>query len=152
MRRMFVPGLAMLAAATQAGAGSAPAMPGWLAGCWVEQKGPAWTEECWTAPRAGQMMGSGRNGRGEELRSWEVMQIETGADGKPVFYGSPKGAPRVAFPAITVGEREIVFANPQHDYPQRIRYWREGMDLNAEISAMDGSQTFRWHYKRQSGN
>ena len=47
---------------------------------------------------------------------------------------------------------EIVFANPQHDYPQRIRYWRDGMDLNAEISTMDGSQAVRWHYRRQGGN
>jgi len=148
MRRMILAGLALLAT----GAGSAPAMPGWLTGCWSEQKGPNWTEECWTSPRAGNMMGSGRNGRGDDLRSWEAMQIERGAGGKLVFYGSPKGAPRVAFPELSSGPREVVFANPQHDYPQRIRYWREGMDLAAEISLMDGTKALRWRYTRQLGS
>lgn len=127
-------------------------MPGWLSGCWTEQKGPNWTEECWTGPRAGQMMGSGRSGRGDDLRSWEVMQIEQAPDGKLTFYASSKGAPRVAFPAASVGMREIVFTNPTHDYPQKVRYWREGMDLAAEISLMDGSKAYRWKYKRQGGN
>lgn len=127
-------------------------MPGWLAGCWSEEKKPNWTEECWTGPRGGQMMGSGRSGRGDEIRSWEVMQIEQASDGTLTFYGSPKGAPRVAFRATNVGMREITFANPTHDYPQKIRYWREGMDLNAEISLMDGTKAFRWKYKRQGGS
>lgn len=150
MRRTILLGLVLLA--TGAGPAPAPAMPGWLTGCWSEQKGPNWTEECWTSARAGNMLGSGRNGRGDDLRSWEVMQIERGADGKRVFYGSPKGAPRVAFPEISSGPREIVFANPRHDYPQRIRYWREGMDLAAETSLMDGTKAFRWRYKRQLGS
>jgi hypothetical protein len=147
---MIVLGLAMIATAATPAPG--PVMPGWLAGCWTEQKGPNWTEECWTGPRAGNMMGSGRNGRGEEVRSWETMQVERKSDGSLVFYGSVKGSQRVAFTASGSGLREIVFTNPQHDYPQRIRYWREGMDLNAEISLMDGSKAHSWHYKRQGGN
>jgi len=148
MRRLLLVGLALLTTGT----GSTPAMPGWLAGCWSEQKGRNWTEECWTSPRGGNMMGSGRSGRGDEMRSWETMQIERGPDGKLVFYGSPKGASRVGFVEVSSGSREIVFANPRHDYPQRIRYWREGMDLAAETSLMDGSKALRWHYKRQLGS
>jgi hypothetical protein len=148
MRRIILAGLALLAT----GASDSPKMPGWLAGCWSEQKGPNWTEECWTAPRADTMLGSGRNGRDDQLRSWETMQIEQAGDGKLVFYGAPRGGPRVAFAMISSGPREIIFANPQHDYPQRIRYWREGMDLNAETSLTDGSKAFRWHYKRQGGS
>ncbi len=41
-----------------------------------------------------------------------------------------------------------LFANAAHDYPQRIRYWREGETLNAEISLLDGSKAMRWQYKR----
>jgi hypothetical protein len=148
MRRTIVMGLAMLAT----GASSAPAMPGWLSGCWLEQKGASWTEECWTGPRADQMMGSGRDGRGDRVKSWETMQIEREPDGGLIFYGSVKGGARVAFPIVSSGPRDIVFANPQHDYPQRIHYWREGMVLKAEISLMDGSQKFGWTYARQGGN
>jgi hypothetical protein len=139
--------LAALALATPAMA-AGPTMPGWLSGCWAEQKGPNWTEECWSGPRGGIMLGGGRNGRGEELRSWESMQIEQAPDGKLTFYAAQKGAARVGFPAETVGAREIVFVNREHDYPQRIRYWREGMDLIAEIGLADGSKASRWHYKR----
>lgn len=148
MRRMMVLGLAMLAT----GASSAPAMPGWMSGCWLEQKGPNWTEECWTGLRADHMMGSGRNGRGDRLRSWETMQIERGPDGGLVFYASVRGGARVAFPMVSSGPRDMVFANPTHDYPQRIRYWREGMGLNAEVSLMSGGQAYRWKYGRQGGN
>ncbi|WP_278373411.1 hypothetical protein [Sphingobium xenophagum] len=42
--------------------------------------------------------------------------------------------------------RDISFANPDHDYPQRIRYWREGRLLMAETAKMDGSQTQSWTY------
>ena len=145
MRRMIMIGLTILAT----GAEATPAMPGWLSGCWSEQKGAVWTEECWTPPRGGNMLGSGRNGHGDEIRSWEAMQIERSLDDKLVFYGSPRGAPRVAFPEASAGSRDIVFANPRHDYPQRIHYWRDGMDLLAEISLIDGSKAVRWHYKWQ---
>ncbi len=148
MRRLMVLGLAMLAT----GASSAPAMPGWMSGCWLEQKSPNWTEECWTGPRANQMMGSGPQWPRRADQSWETMQIERGADGGLVFYGSVKGGARVAFPMVSSGPRDIVFANPQHDYPQRIHYWREGMGLKAEISLMDGSQRYGWTYQRQGAN
>jgi len=39
-----------------------------------------------------------------------------------------------------------VFENRDHDYPQRIRYWREGEVLMAEISLADGSKPMRWRY------
>lgn len=125
-----------------------PAMPGWLTGCWAEEKGPNWTEECWSGPRAGNMLGGSRNGRGEQLHNWEVMQIEQATDGKITLYAQPKGAPRSDFPMESIGDREITFLNTAHDYPQRIRYWRVGMDLNAEISLADGSKAIRWRYKR----
>lgn len=152
MRGMMTVGLGVMALGLTTGASSGPAMPGWMTGCWLELKGPNWTEECWTGPRADHMMGSGRDGRDDKVKSWETMQIERGADGTLVFYGSVKGGARVAFPMVSSGPRDIVFANPQHDYPQRIHYWREGMGLNAEISLTDGSQAYRWRYGRQGAN
>lgn len=52
---------------------------------------------------------------------------------------------------VAAGERMIEFANPAHDYPQRIRYWREGNRLKARISLMDGSKAEDWDYGRMGG-
>ena len=147
--RVMRAGLAIAALASPAMA-AGPVMPGWLAGCWAEQQGPNWTEECWSGPRGGIMLGVGRNGRGEQVKHWEAMQIEQGGDGTLTFYAQPNGGTRVAFPMASTGEGEITFINPTHDYPQRVRYWRVGMDLNAEISLADGSKPTRWRYKRMA--
>jgi hypothetical protein len=124
------------------------ALPGWLVGCWEQVEGDKWTDECWTTPRGGIQIGSGRSGRGEKLNSWESMQIERGEDGGLTFYGSPGGAPRVAFPLVSQAAQEVVFANPAHDYPQRIRYWRDGELLRAEIALADGSKAVGLTYRR----
>ena len=99
-------------------------MPAFLAGCWEQRNGERWTEECWTAPRGGLMIGSGRDGTGDRINHWEYMRIERGADGALTFHGSPKGAPAVAFKATEASARQIIFVNAGHDFPQRVRYVR----------------------------
>ena len=98
--------------------------------------------------RGGGMLGAGRAGAGDKLNEWEAMQIIPGPGGKLVYWASPDGGARVSFTEVTREATEIVFANAGHDYPQRIRYWREGEMLNAEISLIDGSKAIRWQYKR----
>lgn len=132
-------------------------LPGWMAGCWIQQQSNSWTEECWTAPRAGSMLGSGRRGRGEMLSSWETMQIfadQPNGDGPTIklgFWGAPNGKNRTLFAASKWSASEVVFFNLAHDYPQRVRYWREGALLKAEISLADGSKAVRFDY-RPMGN
>lgn len=80
----------------------APALPTWMTGCWEQRTGSKWTEECWTIPRAGMMMGSGRSGDGDRLGDWEVMQIvlvDTDDPAVPAmtFYGAPSGQNRTPF-------------------------------------------------------
>ncbi|MDO7836161.1 DUF6265 family protein [Sphingobium sp. HBC34] len=126
--------------------GGAAELPDWLTGEWLQQRDDRWTEEVWTLPRGGTMIGMGRTGRGESLRSWEVMRIVRAADGSLAFHGAPEGGPATIFPLVSQGVRDIIFANPDHDYPQRIRYWREGRLLMAETARMDGSQAQNWTY------
>lgn len=128
---------------------AAPApLPAFLTGCWEQRKADRWTEECWTAPRGGLMIGSGRTGQGDTVRDWEWMRIERATDGSVSFYGSPKGTPAVAFKATKVGESEIIFANPAHDFPQRVRYIRTATGIDAEVSLADGTRPMRWSYRR----
>ena len=148
---------ALLWLAAQAATAPTPAatqalsLPGFLAGCWEERREARWTEECWTGARGGLMMGSGRTGKDQKIASWEWMRIERGADGVPVFYGSPRGAPPVPFRAVSASATEIVFTNPAHDYPQRIRYARTPKGIEAEVSLADGSKPQRWTFRALGG-
>ena len=133
--------LAQAAAAT-------PPMPAFLAGCWEQRVAERWTEECWTSPRGGLMIGSGRTGKGDAVTHWEYMRIERGADGALTFYGSPRGAPAVAFKATEADGKQVIFVNPAHDYPQRVRYVATGDRIDAEVSLADGTKPERWRYRR----
>ena len=126
-------------------------LPAWLAGCWIEEKGENWTEECWTDPRAGSMLGTGRSGTGDRLRSWEAMQIivaDPATKSEATFWGAPGGQGRTAFALQPGGGPGVTFVNAAHDFPQRIRYWRDGEFLNAEASLADGRRALRWRYRR----
>lgn len=142
----------IIAAATAADAAAVLPMPAFLAGCWEKRAGQHWTEECWTSERGGLMIGSGRSGEADRVKGWEWMRIERAADGAILFYGSPKGAPPVAFRATEAGADRITFLNPAHDFPQRVRYARTASGIEAEISLSDGSKPIRWSYDRQDAS
>lgn len=122
-------------------------LPAWMTGAWIEAKGEIWTEEYWTPPRGGLMIGAGRNGKGEELLGWEATRIAIDKTGKLAFIAMPEGGAATTFAMEKSDASSISFANPAHDYPQRVRYWREGEALLAEISLIDGSKAMRWRYR-----
>lgn len=78
----------MLLLSAPLAAGQEPALPGWMAGAWIETRGESWTEEYWTAPRGGLMIGAGRNGNGTELTGWEATRIAVDKAGKVAFIAS----------------------------------------------------------------
>lgn len=134
----------------------AVALPDWMAGCWVsEGDGDARTEECWTSPRGSMLLGSGHIYAGPRTRSFEHMRIES-VEGSLVFVAQPGGSPptRFALQATRVGadlRDGLLFVNVENDYPQRVQYWREGAELVAEISQIDGSNAMRWRFRRAGG-
>lgn len=132
--------------------GPAPAMPGWMAGAWESRDGDRWSDEFWTPPRAGLMIGAARIGKGERLDIYEHTRIVRMPDGTLAFAAQPLGAPPTTFPMVASDAGMIEFANPKHDYPQRIRYWREGTLLKARISLLDGSKAQEWSYRPMGGN
>lgn len=128
------------------------ALPSWMAGCWEMQEGERWADECWTAPRAGMMTGTGRSGRGEAITNWEFMRIERSeAAGGLTFSASPGGAGWTAFASTPDPAGGVTFVNTANDYPQRVRYWREGELLRAEVSLGDGARSVRWTFRRMAG-
>lgn len=124
------------------------AAPEWMLGTWC------------TVPKAGQQMcerwtqtsDGGLSGRAEIRRDGvatpgESMRIAA-VGGVLVFHAEPRGQAPTDFPAAAISAQALTFENRAHDYPQRVRYWREGAALMAEISLADGSKPMRWTFHR----
>ncbi len=138
----------MIAAAVLACSAPPSPMPAFLTGCWEHRGGERWTQECWTDPRAGLMIGSSRSGTANSIREWEWLRIEQGSEGALKYIASPGGRTPVPFTATAVTSTEAEFTNAAHDYPQRIRYQFKDGKLETVISLLDGSRPNRWSYER----
>lgn len=121
----------------------------WLAGDWVQQADGVLTEEIWTAPRGGMMLGMSRASTADRVRVFEYVRILKGADGRLRFVAQPGGVPPTEFLLSDHAAQSVTFENAGHDFPTRIRYWREGERLMAEISGKDGANAMRWSYSRR---
>ena len=108
-----------------------------LAGCW---QGPA-GEECWMAPRGGMMLAVNRGpSKPDRPPFFELLRVVEDEEGV-VLLAQPGGqAPAVRFRAIEIGDSRVVFANPEHDFPQRITYWRDGAHLTARVEALQDGE------------
>ena len=145
--------LVTIAGARPAGAKPATAADleplAWMAGCWAGDTSGVRTEECWMAPAAGIMVGMNRVvGRGRA--SFDFMRIVADTGGV-AFLASPSGRPPTRFDRIESGDRRVVFANPRHDFPQRVVYWQESDGtLHARIEGtIEGKPTnVEWRWKR----
>lgn len=129
----------------------------WLKGCWRTQGGASVITEVWSAPPMPAMLGYSFTTRDGQIRDWEQTRIEI-IDGTPTFIAMPRGGAPVRF-RLTSTEFEsdtrlhgdsATFENPEHDYPQRVRYARVGDRLTATISRIDGSDVGTFHYRRTS--
>jgi len=121
---------------------------GWMAGDWKEDKAGRWTTEHWQVQPDGSLSGRSGSGEGATIKESEIMTI-TLDGGVAVFRALPKDAHDMTpFREVAHGAQDVTFENAGHDYPQRIRYWREGEELLAEISLKDGSNAMRWRYRR----
>ena len=99
----------------------------WLAGCWRLTAGERVTDEQWMAPRAGLMMGMSRTVREGAVRSFERLLIRWAEEGVE-YVADPSGQRETIFTDPSPGDGEWVFANEEHDFPQRIVYRRLGTD------------------------
>ena len=137
----------MLVPASASALSDAPEMPEWMTGAWGHSDKQGWYDEYWTPLRGDIMLGSSRSGAGETLNFWEQMRIQKEDDGGVVFWAVTADQKPVRFEATVSGENNIVFENAEHDYPQRIHYWREGKALKAEISLIDGSKAVQFSFR-----
>ncbi|ESQ91740.1 hypothetical protein ABAC460_05210 [Asticcacaulis sp. AC460] len=114
----------------------------WLAGCWVQKARGMTVEETWLAPSGGALLGVGRTVRDSDgtLRNYEFMKIDS-PDGVLTFTADPSGQNRAGFAVKTQTADEIVFENPEHDFPQQVVYRKAATGLHAHISGVIDGQT-----------
>jgi hypothetical protein len=124
----------------------------WLRGCWQMTMGDRVTEEQWMAPAAKTMLGVSRTVRGSSLVEYEFVVLREQGE-RLEYHAQPAGQPAASFLSREVTDARLVFENPEHDFPRRIGYERQGPDsLLAWIEGPSGGQTRRreFPYRRTS--
>jgi hypothetical protein len=109
----------------------------WLAGCWEVNSGTRRIVERWSPPASGEMTGSSRTTVNGVPRESERLRLFLASD-TLVYEALPSGQTLTHFKAKTVAERELVFENLAHDFPQRIIYRRTGPD--SVIATIEGDR------------
>lgn len=116
-----------------------------LAGIWRTQETVPETEETWTMPRGGTLMGCNRVIADGKSVFFERLRIEP-LDALLVYQAHPKGAKEeTPFLLVTLREHQAIFTNPEHDFPQNLTYTRNGDSLT--IDSRGPERSFRLEMK-----
>jgi hypothetical protein len=106
----------------------------WLVGCWVTPDKSA--QEVWVADGDRSLAGFGVTISESAVAFYEVLSIKQSDDGTWTYTAHPSGQESASFVVVEMREKSVVFANPKHDYPQEIRYSRDGNQLYATVSLL----------------
>lgn len=141
---LFVPLVLALAAPAAANATTIEDLA-WMKGCWRTEDGA--TIEMWSAPPVGAMLGFSYTWRDNRLQSWEDTRIDS-VGGMLGYVAMPGGGAPVRFPMVEGDDRHVVFANPSHDFPQRIEYARGARNhIIATVSGGSGApEVYRYEH------
>ena len=119
----------------------------WLTGKWTGTETSSRFEESWTDAAGGIMVGMGKEIEKDKLSFFEYLRIESRKEG--VFYvAQPFGKEPVSFKLLRMNESVAVFENKEHDFPQRITYFKKA-DGVLEIELLgvgDGAKEKRVSY------
>ena len=122
---------------------------GWMEGRWSGTKDGVEMEEHWTGPAGGALIGMHKDVKAGRLVLFEFLRIAATEDGI-AYFASPRGASPTPFRLVEQGEQRAVFENKEHDFPQRILYWREGDTLHARVEGPSAGKTLalEWSWKK----
>ena len=91
-------------------------------------------------PAGNTMLGLSHTVAKGKTREFEFMRIVREESGDIFFIAQPSGQKETRFKLTLVSEREARFENPQHDFPQRIIYRRDGDELVGRIEGTSKGQ------------
>jgi ketosteroid isomerase-like protein len=125
----------------------------WLAGHWAGVRDGVASEEHWTSPAGGALVGMHKDVRPDGKIFFEFFRIVENDEGALCYLASPGGRPPVSFCAVEIGDHRVVFVNPTHDFPQRILYWLDETGaLHARVEGPGDGGTLgeEWVWRRRS--
>ena len=122
-----------------------------MTGCWEgtfqAEQGSGIIEEHYTSPSDNLMLGTTRYILEGRTVMWEFSKVEE-SEGEVVLTPFPRGQPSEhAFRMTSVGEEEVLFEAPDHDFPKRISYRRDDQRLIARIDDGTDETVDRWEMK-----
>jgi hypothetical protein len=126
---------------------------GWMAGAWQGDDRGLITEEQWMAPSGGAMLAASRTVKGGKMVEFEFLRIEE-VGGKLLYRAQPGGRPVTDFVRVEQGPSCVTFENPEHAFPRRILYWKDGASLHARIEGTRGGQpaSMEWTWTATAGS
>jgi len=110
----------------------------WLIGCWITMDGKS--QEVWVLDSDNSLAGFAVSIHDNSVRFYEVLTIKRDEAGLLLYTAHPSGQATTTFVAMEIADNNVLFVNADHDYPQAIRYVRDGNQLAAKISMLDGSR------------
>lgn len=121
----------------------------WIAGDWQTQPSNGrQVDEHWTEPLGGTMLGNSRTVANGRTVEFEYLRIEERTNG--IFYvAHPNGrTPGTDFKLTKQTVGQVIFENPQHDFPKRIIY-KKNTDgsLTASIDGGEGTRGQSFPYQ-----
>jgi len=139
MRLVFSLTLAVLIAFSPATEAVSVEELAWMAGCWASVGAEVGSGEQWTQPAGGTLLGVNRTIKNSVTVAYEFLLIRESENGTIELVANPSGQSGAAFALKRMSENEVVFENPDHDFPQRIIYHLQGDDLEGRIEGeMEG--------------
>ena len=134
---------ALLCGAPMAAQSRAVESLGWLQGCWERRTASAVVEEHWSSAAGGMLIGFGkttvRDSVRDSVREYEFLRIFATGD-TLVYHAIPSRQQPTEFRAVPPWDSAVTFANPAHDFPQRVIYRKAGDSLHARIEGTRNGQ------------
>lgn len=123
----------------------------WLAGCWEGNVRGRDVNEQWMKPAGGVMLGMARTVAQGKTVEFEFTQIREDKEGSIYYVAKPSGQAEASFKLVKWENKEAVFENPQHDFPQRVIYRLQpdgSLFARVEATANGKTRGLDYPYKR----